>query len=137
MEVLCIQNGCETSYDVEDLTFQELEKLTSSMQKQENLLLFSEINRLIQQVKELNKKLYDLETNHAMDDEGQKGDVFRFLTDNLNEKSVSDKNVATFGIELTKHYTILNLKLRAEIDKYISLLKDTNLKFEKVYDECT
>lgn len=57
MHILSKENGSETNYDVEDLTFQELEKLTSSMQKQENLLLFSEINRLIQQVKDLNKKL--------------------------------------------------------------------------------
>ena len=131
LEVMCMESGCDINYDVEDLTSQELDKLTSSMQKQENLLLFSEINKLIQQVKELNKKLYDLETKKAQDEEGGKTDIFR-LTDILSEKSVSEKNVPTFGIELTKHYSNLNLKLRSEIDKYIELLKEINLKFEKV-----
>lgn len=100
---MCKDTGPDINYDVEDLTSQELEKLTSSMQKQQNLLLFSEINKLIQQVKELNKKLYDMETNKAQDEDGQKTDIFRFLSDNLSEKSVSDKNVPAFGIELTKH----------------------------------
>lgn len=57
IDVMCKDSGPDVNYDVEDLTSQELEKLTSSMQKQENLLLFSEINKLIQQVKDLNKKL--------------------------------------------------------------------------------
>lgn len=59
-----------------------------------------------------------------------------FGGDNLSSNG-ADKNVATLGIELTKHYSNLNLKLRSEIDKQIELLKDTNLKFEKVQDECT
>lgn len=51
-----------------------------------------------------------------MEDDGQKGDVFRmFGVDNLSNGA--DKNVATLGIELTKHYSNLNLKLRSEIDK--------------------
>jgi len=72
-----------------------IEQLTNEIKQEENLLLFSEINKLIQTVKKQNKTIQELENRNMQEEVHAHSELFKNLTE--------QKNMVDFGSKLTEH----------------------------------
>jgi len=72
-----------------------IEQLTNEIRQEENLLMFSEINRLIQTIKKQNQTIQELENRNMQEEIHAHSELFK----NLSEQ----KNMVEFGSRLTEH----------------------------------
>lgn len=87
-----------------DISADNIEQMTKMLKEEENIMLFSEINKMVQTIKGLDKKVFELGTKNTNDELQQYFDLLKHLSET--------KTLPEYGTKLTDQYSKLSTFLR-------------------------